>query len=249
MKDKVTVVTGAKSGIGRATVRRFVREGATVVLADVQDTEADVRELRDSGATVLSLETDVRDDKQVDRLVASTREAFGRLDILVNAAGVARRAPLADVGLDDWDWMIDVNLKGTFLCCRAAIPAMRDGGGGAIVNIGSELGLIGAPGIAAYGASKGGVIQLTRALAVETAADGIRVNCLCPGPVLTPMLEGSLARSPDPDEARRRSIADTLIGRFGTPEEMANVIRFLASDESSYMTGSIVVADGGVTAK
>ena len=143
---------------------------------------------------------------------------------------------------------MEVNLKGVFLCSRASIPAMRRQGGGVIVNVASELGLVGGSEIAAYCATKGGVVQLTKAMAVDHASEGIRVNCVCPGPVDTPLLEATIQGSSDPEEERRRIVEKTLIKRFGRPEEIANVILFLASSESSYMTGSVVAVDGGVTA-
>jgi meso-butanediol dehydrogenase/(S,S)-butanediol dehydrogenase/diacetyl reductase len=174
-----------------------------------------------------------------------------RVDALVNAAGIGSPRPVTidEATMAEWHELCAVNLTGTFLCCRAVIPVMRRGGGGTIVNIASELGLVGSPRSAMYGATKGAVVQLTRALAVDHAADQIRVNCVCPGPVDTPLLRRSVSRAPDPAAKLQSETSSTLLGRLGRPEEIASVIRFLVSDESSFVTGSIIVADGGVTAR
>jgi NAD(P)-dependent dehydrogenase (short-subunit alcohol dehydrogenase family) len=174
-----------------------------------------------------------------------------RVDVLVNAAGIGTPRPVTidEATMAEWQELCAVNLTGTLLCCRAVIPVMREGGGGAIVNIASELGLVGSPRSAMYGATKGAVVQLTRALAVDHAPDRIRVNCVCPGPVDTPLLRRGVARAADPEAKLRAEMGSTLLGRLGRPEEIASLIHFLASDEASFMTGSIVVADGGVTAR
>ncbi|MGH6953799.1 MAG: SDR family NAD(P)-dependent oxidoreductase [Alphaproteobacteria bacterium] len=248
MKGKVAVVTGAASGIGKATAERLGREGAKLVLADLADAEPVGEVVRGRGGEAIVVSTDVSDESQVKRLFARARADFGRVDVLVNAAGISRRTLAVDTRLEVWDRLLDVNLKGTFLCCREAIILMRGAGGGSIVNIASELALVAVPRLTAYAASKAGVMQLTRGLAVEHAKDGIRVNCVCPGPTDTPMLSRGIESMADPEAARRGQVEGTLFGRLGRPEEIANVIRFLASDEASFMTGSIVVADGGVTA-
>jgi len=169
--------------------------------------------------------------------------------VLVNNAGIELAKNATDTTEEEWDRLMNVNLKGVFLCSKAAALAMRQTGGGVIVNVASELGLVGAKEIAAYCASKGGVIQLTRAMAVDHAADNIRTNCVCPGPINTPLLDRIIATSADPSNERRTTLEKTLMNRLGEPCEIANVILFLASEESSYMTGSIVVADGGLTAQ
>jgi NAD(P)-dependent dehydrogenase (short-subunit alcohol dehydrogenase family) len=170
------------------------------------------------------------------------------MDILVNNAGVELPKRITETTEAEWDRLMDVNLKGVFLCSRAAIPAMQQQGGGVIVNVGSELGVVGGSEIAAYCATKGGVVQLTKAMAVDHAADGIRVNCVCPGPVATPLLEATIQGPTDPEKERLSVLDKTLMKRFGQPTEIASAILFLASDESSYMTGSILVVDGSVTA-
>jgi len=175
--------------------------------------------------------------------------AYGRLDVLVNNAGVELAKTVPDTTEDEWNRLMAVNLKGVFLCCKAAIPVMERQGGGVIVNVASEMGVVGGSEIAAYAASKGGVVQLTKAMAIDHAGDQIRVNCVCPGPVATPLLEALIRDSSNPEEERRQIVDRTLLKRLARPEEIANVILFLASDAASYLTGSIVVADGGWTAR
>lgn len=249
MEGKVVIVTGAASGIGKACAERFVTEGASVVLADRADSRATAKRIKSQGGEAMSVEVDVSDEGSVADLFTAVQTRFGRLDAMAHLAGISRRGLAHDFPVDDWDAVIDTNLKGTFLCCRAAIPVMRDSGGGAIVNTGSELAYVAAANISVYSASKAGVVHLTRCLARDHGADGIRVNCVCPGPIQTPMLESSLAQAADPAAAKHRAEATTILGRFGKPEEIANVVHFLASDEASYMTGSIVLVDGGVTSK
>ena len=248
MEDKVAIVTGANSGISRATALRLAREGTKVVLADKEDASAVAEEIVAAGGVAMAVEVDVSIEAETTALVARALEAHGRLDVLVNGAGVNKRGLVTESTLEDWDWIMGVNLKGTFLCCKAAIPAIARSGGGAIVNIASELAFVGAPNIAVYSASKGGVVQLTRSLAVDHVDDGIRVNCVCPGPVDTPLLQRGITTAPDPEARRQASMDSTILGRLGQPEEIANMIHFLASDEASFMTGSIVMVDGGVSA-
>lgn len=248
MKDKVTIVTGAKSGIGLAAARLLVAEGAKVVIGDIQDATQEVSQLIGAGADALFVQTDVSVPSEVDNLIQNTLTAFGRLDVLVNNAGIELPKRTTDTTEDEWDRLMDINLKGVFLCSRAAIPVMNSRGGGVIVNVASELGLVGGSDIAAYCASKGGVVQLTKAMAVDHAADGIRVNCVCPGPVATPLLDAIIEGSSNPEAERLSIVQKTLLKRLARPEEIATAILLLASDESSYMTGSIVVVDGGCTA-
>ena len=180
-------------------------------------------------------------------MFASAHEAFGHIDVLVNCAGVALAKTVAETSLDEWRRLLDVNLTGVFLCSREAVRAMRASGGGVIVNVASELALVGAPSIAAYSASKGGVLQLTRAMAADHTAEGIRVNAVCPGPVETPLLDELTLAAADPSRERTETIDATLLKRLGRPAEIARAILFLACDDSSYMVGAALVVDGGVT--
>jgi NAD(P)-dependent dehydrogenase (short-subunit alcohol dehydrogenase family) len=173
---------------------------------------------------------------------------FGRIDVLVNNAGIDLAKTVPDTSEAEWDRLLAVNLKGVFLCAKAAIPVMRHQGGGTIINVASELALVGGSAIAAYCASKGGVLLLSKAMAVDHAADNILVNCVCPGPIATPLLDSITRAERDPLAARREIEARTLLKRLGRPDEIATVIAFLASDDASYMTGSTVVVDGGWTA-
>lgn len=244
MKDKVVLVTGAASGIGMACAQRFAKQGATLVLADRQDSSELAQEL-----DAMAVEVDVSDETSVERLYSLIADHYGRLDVLAHLAGVVQRGLVTEISSDDWDTVVDINLKGTFLCCRGAIPLMRDSGGGAIVTTGSELAYVAAENISVYSATKAAVVHLTRCLANDHGADRIRVNCVCPGPIKTPMLERGIEETLDPALTRRRTEATTILGRLGQPHEIANVICFLASDDASFMTGSVVLADGGVTSK
>jgi NAD(P)-dependent dehydrogenase (short-subunit alcohol dehydrogenase family) len=249
LDGKVAVITGAGSGIGRAAAALFAAEGARVVVADVvpDHAEAAVAEIETAGGTALPVVVDVADENQVASMVATAVTAFGGIDVLFNNAGIF---PDDDGGVLDtppetWDRVMEVNLKGVWLGCRAAVPAMLDSGGGSIVNVASFVALMGAATAQiAYTASKGGVLALTRELAVEYARTGIRANAICPGPIETPLLSELLA-----DPARRqRRLVHIPLGRFGRPLEIAQAALFLASDDSSFMTGAALVVDGGITA-
>lgn len=246
---KTAIVTGAGSGIGLATTRRLATDGATVIMADVRDADDEAAAIVESGNTARFVLTDVGQESQVRALVDEVVSSHGRVDILVNNAGIAFARTVPDTTLEEWDRLMNVNLKGVFLCSRAVIPIMQRQGGGVIVNVSSEQGLVGASENAAYTATKGGVIQLTKSMAIDHGQDGIRVNCVCPGPVKTPLFDGFVGSVEDPEAELRSFVEATILKRLGRPEEIASVIAFLASEEASYMTGSVVVADGGLTAR
>ena len=251
LDSKVAIVTGAASpnGFGFATARRFAREGAKVVLTDLDAANADARaaELVADGFAVIACPQDVTQPAGWEMLRERTLAEFGRIDVLVNNAGIARPASISGASLDNWDAHIAVNLTSVFLGCRMAVAQMRaQGGGGSIVNISSIAGLVGFAGLAAYVASKGGVRLLTKAAALDVAAEGIRINSVHPGHLDTDMLAGAREVAPDMIAAM---IANIPMKRLGSPIEIANMNLFLASDESQYVTGAEFVVDGGLTAK
>ena len=241
---KVAVVTGGASGIGRATVSRLVAEGALVWIADTSEPASE--ELALDGIRFVQL--DVSDEPAVDEAMAKILAESGRIDVVANAAGIVAAGSAADTTLADWLRINSVNLTGTFLVTRAAMRAMKHSGG-AIINVGSDAGLVGQTEQAAYCASKGGVVQFTKAAALDGAPDGIRVNCVCPCFIATPMVEDWLASQPDPSAARAEAEAEQPIGRMGRPEEVAAVIAYLGSHESNFITGTAVPVDGGTTAR
>lgn len=246
LQGKVAIVTGGASGIGRATAELFAVERAMVVIADVDEAggQATVAALADRGAGAEFVRTDVRHRADVQRLVARAVERFGRVDILVNNAGVNILGDVVEAADEEYDLMMDTNVRGTFLCTKFVLPHMRAAGGGVIVNVASVAALVGARRNVVYDASKGAVLNMTRALAVDHAPDGIRVNCICPGLVDTPMTQRWLAGQENPDQIRRYG----LLQRPARPEEIAQAILFLASDMSSYMTGGYLAVDGGFLA-
>lgn len=248
LHGKVALVAGAGGSIGRAIGRRFAERGAAVALADLDQAAAldAARETPAPENRVLALSVDVTSLESTAGVVGETIERFGRLDILVNcAAAEIPRSPAIDLDPDAWRLAVDVNLTGSFLLCRAAIPPMIDGGGGAVILVGSQLGHVGAAGRAAYCASKGGVLQLARTLALEHAEHGIRVNTLSPGAVLSERLR----RHYGTDEAAESALGPRHpVGRLGRPDEIASAALFLASDECTFMTGADLLVDGGYTA-
>lgn len=251
LTGKVALVTGAAKGIGRATVELFAREGASVVAFD-QDAEgahAVVKAVTAEGGRALAVDGDVRTSKDAERAVAACRSTFGGLDVLVNNAGVLGAGTVESTDEREWDRVIGINLTGVYLVSRAAVPAMRDRGGGSIINVSSAAGLVGWYDQAAYDASKGGVVNLTRSMALDLAGDAIRVNCLVPAHVVTPMSDAALQNTADGRRRRQQMIDLQPMGRFGEPIEIAYGALFLASDESSYMTGSPMIMDGGYLAR
>ncbi|HEX4979721.1 MAG TPA: SDR family NAD(P)-dependent oxidoreductase [Acidimicrobiales bacterium] len=245
---KVAIVTGAGSGIGEAAARLFAREGARVVVADVsrRKAQATAAAILDGGGEALGVEVDVRSSDGCEAMVAAAVDTWGRLDVLYNNAGTTRPGSAPDLSEDDWDLVLDTNLKAVWLGCKFAIPEMRKVGGGAIVNTASVEGLVGDRASVAYCASKAGVVNLTRCIAVDHAHENIRANCVCPGVIGTPPILRWLV----PDEATRDDLGRRHpLGRLGTPEEVAAVALFLASDEASFLTGAAVPVDGGLIAE
>jgi NAD(P)-dependent dehydrogenase (short-subunit alcohol dehydrogenase family) len=245
LANKVALITGGGSGIGKASCLLFAREGAKVVVVDLKKETADAT-AKEIGSNARAFAADVSKAKDAQAMVAFTEKSFGRLDIVFNNAGVfhAKDESVTTTPEEIWDMVIDINLKGVFLGCQYAIPAMLRSGGGSIINTASFVAIMGAavPQIA-YTASKGGVLAMTREIAVEFARKNIRANSLCPGPVETPLLAELLA-----DPARRqRRLVHIPMGRFARAEEMANAALFLASDESSYVNGATFLVDGGIT--
>ena len=248
LDGKVAIISGGARGMGAAEAKLFAREGAKVVICDVledegRQTEAQINEV---GGDAVFVKLDVTSQDQWENAVNTAVERFGKLDILVNNAGIIVESTIEDMTVELWDRVMDVNAKGVFLGTKAAIPHMKQAGGGSIVNISSISGIIGQDNVnAGYNASKGAVRIFTKAAAVQYAADNIRVNSIHPGPIATPMTAEGRA---DPERVRL-TVERTPLGRYGEPEEVAYAVLFLASDESSYVTGSEVVVDGGYTAQ
>ncbi|NLY55441.1 MAG: SDR family oxidoreductase [Firmicutes bacterium] len=247
---KVAVVTGGGSGIGAATAKAFALEQATVVVADVntQGGEAVVQEIISQGGSAIFVPTDVAKEDSVANLFAKAREITGKVDIVHANAGIFRPKPITELTLEEWELTIGVNLTGVMLTCKYAIKSMLETGGGAIINTASIAGLVANPVSPAYCASKGGVIALTRCLALDYAKQGIRVNAVCPGGVDTPMSQLPSDATPEQKEAAAAAArALHPIGRMGKPIEIANMVLFLASDEASFATGQCFIVDGGYT--
>jgi NAD(P)-dependent dehydrogenase (short-subunit alcohol dehydrogenase family) len=246
LSGKVAIITGGDSGIGAAISELFSEEGASVVIADIHDSGTAAQIAR-KGGRALYVKTDVRNEAEVKRLITQTSESFGGIDIVCNNAGIVLLRPLTKTTAEEWERVLQTNLKSVFLVSKHAIPEMLRRGGGAIVNTASQLGLVGLENYTAYTASKGGVIQLTKSMALEYARQNIRVNCICPGPVQTPMLEAELLTERDPEAARRMWAQRQPIGRVGLPREIAQAALYLASDRSSFVVGHALVVDGGYT--
>jgi NAD(P)-dependent dehydrogenase (short-subunit alcohol dehydrogenase family) len=249
LSNKVALITGAGSGIGRESAILFAKEGAAVVVCDINEIAGaeTVSLIEATGGAARFVRSDVSKSADVQEMIASAETHYGRLNILFNNAGIFhdRDGSVLETEEDVWDLTMNVNLKGVFLGCKYGIPALQRAGGGSIINTASFVALMGAatPQIA-YTASKGGVLSLTREIAIEFARQNIRVNALCPGPVETPLLNELLS---DPDRRQRR-LVHIPPGRFAKPQEMANAALFLASDESSFVNGSTFLVDGGITA-
>lgn len=246
LKNKVAIITGGASGIGKATAILFAKHGAKIVVADIDENGANqtVTDIHDAGNEAIYVQTDVTISDNTERMVTETVSTYGKLDILLSSAGIAMRLPVADLPEADWHRCLDVNLTGVYLCAKAAIPEMRRNGGGSIINLSSIYGLVGADVRAAYVASKGGVTNLTRGMALDYAEENIRINCICPGFVETPLVAG-VVKTPQ----EYRNLADRHpMRRLAQPEEIAYGALYLASDESAFVTGIALPIDGGYTA-
>lgn len=247
LDGRVAVITGAASGIGAATAQRFAAEGASIAGLDLAGpTPEVVAGLEASAPEVAYWPLDVRDEAQIEARVADVIERFGRIDVLLNAAGVASAGAVDQVPADEWDRVLDINLKGTYLVSKHVVPHMVAAGAGSIVNIASIEGIVGFSGQAAYNASKGGVVLLTRNMATDYAREGVRVNCVCPGLIDTAMTE--VLHDPALAPIRNWFVDQHLMGRAGKPQEVAAAILFLASDDASFVNGHSLVVDGGFVA-
>ena len=242
LQDKVALITGGASGIGAATARLFVAEGAKVVLVDLNEDKGKAfeAELKALNADAMFIKANITSEEEVAHIFQQTVEAFGKVDIVFNNAGIGRVHSSHDLDYSEWRNTVNVDLDGVFLVAREAIREMLRTGGGTIVNTASMYGWVGSPGSAAYNAAKGGVVNLTRSLALEYAGQNIRINALCPGFIDTPII---------PEESKQELAAITPMKRLGQADEMAKAVLFLASDDSSYMTGSSLIVDGGYTAQ
>jgi NAD(P)-dependent dehydrogenase (short-subunit alcohol dehydrogenase family) len=250
LRGRAALITGGASGIGRATSSLFAAEGAAVAVFDRDEAggRAVVRAITEGGGRALLVAGDVTWDADCRRAVEETLLAFGRLDVLFNNAGIIRRAAITDTSEEDWDRTMAVNVKSIFLLSRSAIPAMEKAGGGVIINTASNWGLVGGPRAAAYCASKGAVVLLTKAMAIDHGAKNIRVNCICPGDTDTPMLRGEAQQLGEPVDAFLSQSADCPLRRVAQPEDIARAALYLASDASSFVTGAPLIVDGGFVA-
>jgi NAD(P)-dependent dehydrogenase (short-subunit alcohol dehydrogenase family) len=248
LEGKVAFISGAARGMGAVEAKLFAREGAKVAIGDVLDEEGHkvVEEISESGGEALFVHLDVTDEGQWRNAISTTVRRFGKLDILVNNAGVGAHSLVENTAVEEWDRVMDINAKGVFLGTKAAIPEMRRAGGGSIINISSQLGLVGVDNSSPqYQSSKGAVRLLTKATAIQYAGEEIRANSVHPGPIVTPMTEATRADA----ERYQLTLSRIPLGRYGQPEDVAYGVLFLASDESSFMTGSELVIDGGWTAQ
>ena len=250
LSGKVALITGGGTGIGRAIALAFAREGAKVSLAARRKDKLDevVKAISDVGGEALAIECDVTQGADANRAVRETEARFGALHALLNNAGTLSNATVESVSEDDWDRVMRVNIKGPFLMSRAALPALRRAGGGAIINTGSILGLLAMKSRAAYCASKGAVTMLTKAMAIDHAHENIRVNCICPSLVETEMVQSLFPDTPEGRARREDRLAGIPLGRMGKPADIAELAVYLASDESTWLTGVAIPLDGGLSA-
>ena len=250
LTGKMALITGGGTGIGRAIALAFGREGAKVAVAGRRKEKLaeTLRELERHGGEGLAIACDVAKAKDAARAVRETAKAFGKINVLVNNAGILHASTIEGISEEQWDQLMTINLKGPFLMCKAALPEFRKAGGGTIVNIGSVLGLVAMKDRAAYCASKGGVTILTKAMAIDHGHENIRVNCICPSIVETELVKGLFDASEQGEARRKGRLGLIPLGRFGQPVDVAEMAVFLASEESSWLTGAAIPLDGGLTA-
>lgn len=249
LANKVAIVTGGGSGIGRGIAQMFAEEGANVLIADWETAggEETVGLIREAGGQAEFVQTDVSSSAAVEGFVQVALEKWSKVDILVNNAGIVRLGSVTESSEENWDQVLNVNLKGVFLCSKFVIPAMIDAGGGAIVNIASVGGIVGPEGMAAYGSAKAGVINLTRQMAVDYGPQGIRVNCISPGTIVTPM-HYAFYTPEEQEETLAKWAANKPLRKVGQPKDIAYAAVYLASDESSFVSGINLIVDGGALA-
>jgi len=251
LRNKVAVITGAGSGIGRTTALLFSEEGAKVAIVEIdkergQDT---VDMIRGKGQEAFLVPTDITDPSQVKSMVRKVIEAYQKINILVNNAGLYVQGDVIRTNEEQWDKIMAVNLRAAFLCCKYCIPRMIESKGGVVINVSSEAGIVAIKNQVAYNTSKAGLISLTKSIALDFASQNIRANCVCPGTTQTPLVASSLAKQADPERARQKLEKVRPANRLGKPEEIAYGILYLASDESLYATGAVLSVDGGYTAQ
>jgi NAD(P)-dependent dehydrogenase (short-subunit alcohol dehydrogenase family) len=251
LRERVALVTGATRGIGRATALACAREGARVAVLgiDAADGAVVAEACREHGAEAVWVGADLASERAIQEGVAEIAARLGDIDVLVNNAGIYRKGTVVDTSLETWEQLLRVNLTGAFLCAKHVLPSMLERGRGSIVNVASEAGLVGIAEQTAYNVSKAALISLTQSMAVDFARRGVRVNCVCPGTTLTPLVEEAVAREADPSAALRRLEGMRPLDRLGRPEEIAEAIVFLASDAAGYATGAVLSVDGGYTAQ
>jgi len=247
LEGKVALITGGSLGLGKATAHLFAQEGANVVITGrTEKTLVEkVGKAKEAGHDISHIVSDVSIESNCREAVDFTLEKYGKIDILINNAGILGVGRTHETEIDFWDKIFAINVRGTYLMSKFTIPHMLENGGGCIVNNSSILGLKALPGVAAYNSTKGAVTQLTRSMALDYAKDGIRVNAICPGTIETPMVDGLLDGMPDRDAAEEMFKSFHPMGRFGTPEEIAHAVLFLCDDSIGFMTGTMLSVDGG----
>jgi len=248
LKSKVAIITGSSKGIGKGCAQVLAQEGAAVII--VSRTEATglamVKEIQDKGGKAIYVQTDVSRSQQVQNMIKGAIDEFGRLDILINNAGYHISKNIEETSEEEWDFIINTNLKSVFLCSKYALPHLRKTKG-CIINMSSMVGLVGQSNAGAYSATKGGIVAMTKGMSLDFARDGIRVNCICPGWIKTPLVDDWFSQQPDEQKAREYINSVHPLDRIGTIEECGRVALFLAAEDSAFMTGSILTVDGGVT--